>query len=292
MTVLARTEILAVVQYDDARWLGRLVGSRSSGPPRVQFPEGRGPDDLPLGTRVAVGVATRAMGAPPRGTAVVAEVEHTSRGPIVGLIPDHGDFLGGVPEASAGGDRRGWPRFTPDPENAPVVKVRMESGPASGRTVSAKLVDASRGGIGLKFPLAVEARLCEARVLWCSVPLPGRDIPTERPCEVRSRVLLPHGVRYGLAFREAPSDPPPPRFEALWDCVCGEKELLGDSHTHCCSCGVERSAPTRLPDWEDLVPVERHRFTGAALTCFRCGSAWSGLARNCGHCGKRLPLRG
>ena len=38
-----------------------------------------------------------------------------------------------------------------------------------------------------------------------------------------------------------------------------------------------------LPDWDHLVAVEDHRFTGFYQVC--CGRRWSKLARHCGRCG-------
>ncbi len=78
------------------------------------------------------------------------------------------------------------------------------------------------------------------------------------------------------------------RYQALWTCrKCGAAGLLDQSHRYCPACGTARHhEPAWFPDWNDLLPVESHRFHGVHTPC--CAQVWSSRARYCGHCGSAL----
>lgn len=284
-------DMFAMVLHRDARWLGRLLPPCSGGPPRLLFPRDQGPATLPLGTPVALAAVSRATEEPVQGRGRLCAVSVEGHQSAIELeLEDRGLWALVMPDALLPtSDRRSWPRRSRAHTDT-RVGVQLDSGPPSARRVVGRLEDTSPGGIGLRLPFAVEGRLCQARHLLCSLTLDEGAL--QRRCTVRHRRLLPIGVRYGLAFLDPGAEPEPPvRYEAQWTCTgCGADPLLADSHQHCPSCGLPRgNTPTRLPGWDELLTVDTHPLTGFARTCLRCGTAWARSARNCGHCGTRLP---
>ncbi len=76
-------------------------------------------------------------------------------------------------------------------------------------------------------------------------------------------------------------------FERQWTChICGSAGLLAEAHAHCPNCSFPRSRVPHFPEWDDLVTVDAHRFSGLHTTC--CGTGWSAVARYCGACGESL----
>ncbi|HHO54689.1 MAG TPA: PilZ domain-containing protein [Deltaproteobacteria bacterium] len=288
------SDMFAVLLSGDDRWLGRLLPPSGDGPPWLLFPWSPGLAALPLGSPLALAAVSRATDEPAQGRGRLSAVSvQGSKLAIELQLEDRSLWAEVMPDVQLPtSDRRSWPRH-PKTHTDTRVPVYIDAGPRSARRLVGRLVDTSPGGLGLRFPMQAEPRLCQAELLLCSMILDGSLV--SRRCMVRHRRLLPVGVRYGLAFlgtgTGAGADV---RYEAQWTCSsCGADPLLADSHLHCPSCGRPRgSTPTRLPDWDELLTEGAHRFTGSARTCLRCGAAWAGLARNCGHCGTRLPRQG
>jgi len=282
----------AVMTYDGERWLGRLLGTGPRGPARVSFQAVRAPTHVPLGAVVHVGLGVLQGGGPAHGTAVVVTIERLDRSAIVSFETDDPDLLAAAPTAARSGNRRAYLRAAPGSAEVPPAEVRIDVGPPSGRRIAGRLLDASRGGIALRLPLAAETRLCLAEKVWATLQLPDDFQPVERAYEVRNRVLLGQWTRYGMALSAAQQPAPwPPPFQAQWACECGAAGLLADGHAYCPRCGTARNTSTALPGWDDLITARLHRYTGAVRGCVRCGSAWAEAANNCGHCGTMLPVR-
>lgn len=286
------TDVFAVLRHEDARWMGRLLAPRGDGPPRLSFAADRAPVRLPLGTTMTAGLAGPKMERPAQCRATLTGVEWRDEQVAVEIELDDPTIWsqvmpGGYRRAS---DRRQWPRLTPPMPGEVLVAVQLQAGPRSARLVPGYLLDASRGGVGVRLPMQAERRLAlgtQFRVL-----LQAPDGPELRQCTVRHRKLLPGAVRYGFQFDSPPLERTQ-TFEPVWTCTgCGAAPLLGNSQAHCPACGTARVAHTTFPDWDDLVTTETHRFTGVQRTCLRCGSGWSDESRNCGHCGTRLPHGG
>lgn len=283
------TGTFAVLRHGHERWMGRLMRRDGGGPAQLSFAADATIARIPLGTFVMVAVPG-ATGTPPaqcrakllaitlEADAVAVEIE----------VDDPSVWGPTVPRPSVPyRDRRRWPRLQPSVAAEQPVQILIDVGPHSGRSLSGHVMDRSDGGIGVRLPMQAEARLCAADRLLC---MPIDDIRPRR-CTVRHRTLLPLGVRYGLRFEGEPLEAPT-TYEPLWTCdSCGAGPLLGRSHAHCPACGQGRGdTALAYPDWDDLVATEEHTFFGGDRTCLRCGTAFSRLARNCGHCGTRLPV--
>ena len=277
-------EVFAVLRHLDARWMGRLLPVKT-GPPRFAFPRVDDIDRVPLGTFLTLGVASRAMGRTAQCLARLMAMELAADSVAVEVeLDDPRLWREAVPEAvHQATNRRAWPRIHPRPGGDVVVPMI-----AQGRRLAGLLLDASPGGMGVRLPRQAEAVLCQCDELIAILPH-EHDETIQRRCGVRHRRLLPVGVRYGLSFRDPVEAGP--CFQPQWTCGhCGADPMLRDTHTHCLRCGTARgTSPTRLPDWDDLLTEEDHPLTGVARTCLRCGGAWGAGARNCGHCGTRLP---
>ena len=276
------TDIFVVLRLESSRYMGRLSSDQASGQPRLTFDVAHAPADVPLGTMVTLGIATRSMGRPAQSRAKLVGVEHLDEQVILEVQPDDPTIWTEVigERMPSGPDRRSWPRLAVPASEEVVVQTLIDSGPASGRRLAATVIDLSAGGAGLRFVPQAEPRLCTATRLTCTID------DEARVCVVRHRRLVPMGVRYGVAYVGAPVEDNP-RFEAHWVCPgCGTTPLLADSHDFCPACGTERgNEPSHLPDWDSLVATAAHPFNGIARSCLRCGSGWSSDARNCGHCG-------
>ncbi len=289
-----RSAASAVLTQGERRWMGRLAPPLTGGPPQLAFSIEHGPTRLPLGSVVQLEVTpARADG----GRSSTARLTAMAYLPSVVLVEVDAENPSLWTEAMPGdvgspADLRQWPRLTPPRVDAGPVAVELDVGPASARRFSARVVDQSTEGIGLRFVLQAEPFLCQAS--WFAVDLPAfQDLePGARRMSVRHRRLLSTGVRYGLSIEATATGAERVAHEAQWTCIdCGEQPLLSEHHLHCPSCGAGRSnAPSRLPDWDDAVTRRQHRFSGIDRICLRCGCAWSEQARNCGHCGTRLPV--
>ena len=286
------TDVFVVLRHEDQRWMGRLLAPRASGPPRVAFNRAVGPLQLPLGTFLSAGLAKRSMGRPAQCRCRLTGVELRDEVLAVEIELDDPTIWAQVMPDSyhRAGDRRKWPRLGPEMGGDVRIALRADAGPRSGRVFSGTLDDASRGGVGVRLPVQAEPRLCTASRFLVTLQAP--DGPEYRLCTVRHRRLLPVGVRYGLEFEGDPIAAPQ-TYEPVWTCAsCHAAPLLGETHAHCPACGAERATHTTFPDWDDLVTLEDHVYTGVERVCLRCGSGWGEQARNCGHCGTRLPVHG
>ncbi|MBX2801071.1 MAG: hypothetical protein KTR31_25550 [Myxococcales bacterium] len=281
----SKDAIFVVLRQGEDRWMGRLVSDQSPGQPRLAFEAAHAPSHLPLGAMVTLGVATRSMGRPAKSRAKLVVVEDLGNRVILEVQPDDPTIWAEVmPEGLAPrSDRRSWPRLALSSSEEVVVQALIDAGPTSGRRLAATVLDVSEGGAGLRFVPQAEARLCQTKQMICVLD----DVP--RLCMVRHRRLVPMGVRYGVAYVDGEVEDE--RFEAHWVCPgCGTTPLLADAHAHCPACGTPRDEePTHFPDWDSLVATAAHPFNGVERSCLRCGSGWSSDARNCGHCGTRLP---
>ncbi len=284
------TDVFAILRRDGDQWMGRLLAPRDGSAPRFAFPRGRGPAHVPLGTVLVAGLLSRRQGRLAQCRAKLVSVEMHERGCAIEVEPDDPTLWSEVVPGTAArqGDRRKWPRLAPRAAAEVLVPVEVEVGPASGRQFAALLVDASHGGAGLRFPAQAEPRLSQAAELHCGFQTD--DGATEvRRCQVRHRSLRPLGVRYGVAFVGVLEDGGR-RAEPTWSCPrCGQEGLLAASHAHCPACGSASEAPIPRDGSSPEADVTGHLFRGVDRTCLRCGAAWSSAARNCGHCGTRLP---
>jgi hypothetical protein len=203
-------------------------------------------------------------------------------------------------------DRRGPVRVFPRAGDGIQVPVRIQED-MGGRTLLARLCDASAGGLGLLFPYAAEERLCFSRVLLCEIAAPSGE-RREVSCTIRNRILAEDGVRYGVEFAPValhpagldPSQPAPAQtglggplpvpqpFEPLWDCSCGAAGLLVATHPRCPQCGRVRSGHTRLPHQGGLLSAVVHPYVGRDRRCRSCGAMWSLEAKFCARCGLKL----
>lgn len=283
------TGTFAVLRRGQERWMGRLMLRPGGGPAQLAFPPETSIAALPLGTVMLVGVAGPAQARPAQCRARLIGVANEASAVAVEIEVDDPAVWGGVMPKTPGPyqDRRRWPRLQPAAAREDPVQVIIDVGAHSARVLAGYVMDRSEGGLAVRLPMQVEERVCEAGTILCR----GLDDRHAYHCVIRNRTLLPLGVRYGLQFDGDPIEIPP-TFEPLWTCgECGAGPLLGHSHTHCPSCGSARGdIEVAYPDWDDLVAVEEHPFFGADRACLRCGSAFSRSARNCGHCGTRLPV--
>ena len=289
----AVTDVFAVVRADTGRWMGRLVAPHAGRPPRLAFPVEHSPASIPLGTALTVGLAPRHLPKPTQSRAKLTALERLGSVVAVELeLDDPTMWREAMPEEDVRvNERRAWPRVATSLSTEFAVGVEMDRGALSGRRMGARLVDMSRGGLGLRFPLHCETRLCVAGLLRCTIQGPsGVQV---RICTIRNRRLLSTGVRYGVAYTPAATPWPEPRYEAHWRCGdCGSEPLLADTHAFCPACGAPRdNTPSQFPEWDGVIHVDAHPFTGMGRGCLRCGCTWHETARNCGHCGTRLPLR-
>ncbi|MEN0061728.1 MAG: hypothetical protein AAGA48_06225 [Myxococcota bacterium] len=278
---------VASVEQGDRRWLGRLAPPIMGGPPQLAFSLEDGPTKLALGSMVQLEVTAPRAEAGRGSTARLTAVAYLPSVVLIEVDAVNPSLWAEVLTGPVGepADRRHWPRLSLPATDDPI-EITIDSGPSSARTFAARVVDRSSEGLGLRFVQQAEPLLCRATEVVCR--LPEEDPVVAR---IRHRRLLQNGVRYGLSV-VGPASPPATTHEAQWTCPqCGEQPLLGERHAHCPSCGHARgNIPTRLADWDQLIVGREHPFSGIERTCLRCGCAWSALARNCGHCGTRLPI--
>lgn len=282
------TGVFAVLRLGKERWMGRLLARTDGSPAQVGFPEDATIDRLPLGTFLVAGLAAHSMARPAQCRARLLALTHYE-GVLAAEIEldDPAIWTEVLPKPlQPSRDRRRWPRLAPNAASEQRIHLQIDVGPHSGRSLSGFVMDRSEGGLAVRLPMQAEERLCRADRVLCWVP--GERGP--RRASVRHRALLPLGVRYGLRFEGEPLTSPR-TYEPLWTCPsCTTSPLLGRTHEHCPACGVARgTAPLTFPDWDDLLATEEHPFFGGDRCCLRCGSAFSRQARNCGHCGTRLP---
>jgi len=285
----------AVLLQGERRWMGRLAPPITGGPPQLAFAVEHGPAKLPLGSVVQLEVTAPRSETPRSSSCRLTAVAYL---PSVLLLEVDAENPSLWTEAMPGdvghpADKRQWPRLHPPTTDPGPVVVELDVGPPSARRFAARVVDRSHEGVGLRFVLQAEPFLCRSQRFVCHLP-PVEELGgpwTPHWVRVRHRRLLSTGVRYGLSV-EGRALLPRPNHASQWTCLeCGEQPLLADQHSHCPACGGSRgNAPSRLPDWQAGVASSDHRFTGIARTCLRCGTAWSEDARNCGHCGTRLPI--
>ncbi|MEM6927346.1 MAG: hypothetical protein AAF602_10470 [Myxococcota bacterium] len=284
----------AVLIQGDRRWAGRLAPPISGGPPQLAFAIDDGPARLPLGSVVQLEVTAPRAESPRGSSARLTAVAYLPSVVLVEVDAENPSlWIGAMPgDVGHPADQRQWPRLAPPSTDPGPATVEIDVGPASARRFSARIVDRSSEGVGLRFVLQAEQFLCQSRSQIVDLPA-FQDTPAGRyRLQVRHRRLLSTGVRYGLQVAGPVDAPERESHAAQWTCLgCGQQPLLADRHTHCLACGTARgNAPSRLPDWEDGVSERDHLFSGIAHVCLRCGCAWSEEARNCGHCGTRLPL--
>lgn len=285
-------ETWAVVALGERSWTGRLVPAESLVAPRLRFEAEQAPSRLPLGTTLQLGVALPGMVRARRIPARLTGVQLQRQSVEITVEPLDREPLEGLPIGDARGERRYWARVAPRGGSTVPIPVRLDEGPPSARSLAASLVDVSGVGVGLRFPLAAEPRLCVQKRVFCTLSLFPSEPPHERAGEIRMRMLEPEAVRYGLEWHTETYDgTPPPQFEPVWTCAgCGEDLLLAHTHAFCPRCGAPAAGiPTRLPAWEDLVHASSHRFAGVDRTCAFCGTSQAAVAAFCGHCGTRLP---
>jgi hypothetical protein len=285
---MSRPEVWAVVSRRGELWTGRMIAARGTDQPRIAFAtDGPNPGSLELGAQIELGLATRRMNKAVKCGALLLAVEYTGSNVELTFDPDDPElFREEIPGIERNPDeRRSSVRVFPRSGDGIAVPVRIAEDLA-GEPLTARLCDASAGGLGLLFKYTVEDRLCYARVLLCEVADPGGG-RRELECRVKNRTLLEDGVRYGCEFVQGQTGVIQP-FEPLWDCPCGETGLLAASHLRCLRCGRPRSTNTRLPHRDGLLSLTVHPYTGKDRLCRSCASSWSSAARYCGKCGLRL----
>ena len=291
---MARAAIWVRIRTPDQGWSGRLVPGR---PDLVRvrfFPDG-GPARLPLRTPVQLGFARRGMSSAVLDHGRLVHVDYRREDGLecVFEMADPEQLQGQVQGAVARvPDPRRFTRAQPDAGEEVPVRVTLPNAPTAAQRLVGRLLDGGAGGVGLAFPFVAETRLCEASRLRAWIPLPGHQGTGEWVCEVRYRSLMEDGrVRYGLQFvcDGAVVDPPGPQLEALWDCVCGTRALLADTHVHCPVCGATQCGEPRRPSWRDRATAESHPLCGTERECAVCGVSHGVGAQYCGHCGVILP---
>lgn len=281
------SDIWAVVQRRGNTWTGRMVKARGLEQPRVAFTGEHTPGSLPLGSQVDLGLATRKMHRAARSGALLCGVDWTDRAVELTLEPDEPElFAQAIPGLFTDPpERRANVRVFPRTGDGITVPVRLAEDMAA-KPYSARLCDASAGGLGLLFPYAAEEMLCFSRTFLCEMSGPAGE-RQEIECRVKNRTLLEDGVRYGVEFT-AGAAASVLAFEPLWDCTCGETGLLAASHPRCLRCGRPRSTATRLPHRDGILSLTAHVYTGKDRFCPSCKATWSAIAKFCGRCGLQL----
>lgn len=290
---MGRNAIWVVASMGAERWVGRLV----PGPTdriHVHFVDDKGPAYVPLGTPMAIGVATAGMTAPVRQEGRLVRVDWR-REEVLECVFEFDEpawLLQQVQGAVIDYRERRHAREFVEPETVVCVPVMLPDAPPSARRYAAHLIDRSAGGLGLALPRAAESVLCTQRHMRATVPVPETGAPAVWVCDIRYRIVLDaHRVRYGAQFVSdgLAVDPPGVLLEALWDCqVCGAEALLADSHAHCPNCGASRHGHEREPTWRDQATFDDHRYGGMEVACDACGVAHGPRASYCGNCGSPL----
>jgi hypothetical protein len=284
--------VWAVVRLGHDKWTGP-VRSGESGEVRVDLPGHNDLVHLPMDTEVALGLASTTLQDAVKLPGRLVGVERQARATRCSFVVADWDALTRrlppLPRHTT--DRRTSMRIEAHSDRAVEVPIHVLDGPRSARHLLAVIRDVGAGGLALWFPRGADERMCAVDTFVATMEWPGFPGLRDWRCQVRNRRLEDDGVRYGVQFlTEGGSQAEGPRFEPLWDCLfCGSEGLLAESHRHCPACGFARDdAPTRLPDWDDLVTYDSHPFTGTELTCRSCGVTHAGAAVYCVHCGSRL----